>query len=80
METVLIVTVVILENVVILYLFLKHIQKLEVYIKARDLVELKNYEKPVPEFVEAGLPDTLEDIIGDKSPDEIKEIFKGTPQ
>ena len=62
------------------YLYLKHIQRLEILIKARDLGEVKNYEelKEVT-YVENPQPDNLSDAIVEKSPEEIRQMFTSQP-
>ena len=65
--------------VAVSYLHLKHIEKLEILIKATSLSEVKSYEEPKVEYVENPQPDSLQDAIIGKSPDEIRNMFNNSP-
>ena len=65
--------------VAVSYLHLKHIQKLEILIKATSLSEVKSYEEPKVEYVENPQPDSLQDAIIGKESDEIRQMFRSTP-
>ncbi len=60
------------------YLHSKHVQKLEVLIKAQDLAEVKKYEEPIVkiEYVEDQYkPESLLEATEGKTPEEIRAMF-----
>ena len=62
------------------YLHYKHILKLEILLKARDLPEAEKYlMKPELEVVKNPVPETLLDATEGKTAEEIREMFKVTP-
>jgi len=58
------------------YLHYKHTIQLELLIKARDLTEVKIFNDPKKEFVPLNEPEELQDLVRDKSPDDIKKLFR----
>jgi len=58
------------------YLHYKHITQLELLIKARDLTEVKLFNEPKKEFVPLDEPEDLQDLVRDKSSDDIKKLFR----
>ncbi len=60
------------------YLHSKHVQRLEILIKAQSLDEVKKFERPVEkvEYVENEYkPESLMEAMADKTPDQIREMF-----
>ena len=56
------------------YLYLKHISRLELLTKARDLNEVKNYEETKePEEPENEI--NLRDVTYNKPPEEVQQMF-----
>ena len=56
----------------------QHIEKLELLIKAENLVDYKHYSKDEDTHtkLEDSIPETLTEIFDGKSPEEIREAFK----
>jgi len=61
---------------VMFYLYQKHLYKLEQLLKAKDLTEYKVMERETKEFVPLNEPEDLQDLVRDKSPDDIKKLFR----
>lgn len=60
------------------YLHSKHVQRLEVLIKAQSLEEVKAFERPSEkvEYVENEYkPESLLEATADKTPDQIRAMF-----
>lgn len=70
--------------VISFYIFTKHISKLEILIKARDIQEAYKFTNKEAQKSEIVIPlikpETLSDVVDGKSDAEIREIFKVTPQ
>ena len=85
MTTFLIVISVVAGFVATFYVFIKHIYKLELLIKAKDLQEadyfIKKSEIKIKntETIPVDNPETIQDAIVDKSPEEIRAMFKNQP-
>ena len=68
--------------VLVSWLHYRHILKLEILLKARDLPEAKDMlnMKKEPEVVKATQPEFLSDVdMAEKSSEEIRDMFKVEP-
>lgn len=63
--------------VFVLHIFLSHIKRLEVFLKATSLHEAKHFEKIEHEEAKvADEPEHLTEVFNDKSPEEIRSSFQ----
>ncbi len=84
MQSVLIVLIIVsgIIHVVTQYLHYKHIARLELLIKSKDLQEVKVFERKPDKATQKTLdgqkliPNDLQEAIVGKDPDEIRDIFK----
>lgn len=58
-----------------LKLFLNHIDKLEIRVKAKDLSDLKYFETEYKETKPVDEPESLTELFQDKQPNEIRASF-----
>ena len=65
---------------ILTYLYLSHISKLELLIKAENLHDYKHYETPNLDLehtkLEDSIPESLQDVFANSTPEEIYESFR----